>query len=104
MPAAEELPSALNIEPIGERVLCKVLQTALKSPGGIYLPEQQNTTEALVLKVGADNKQNLAPGMRVLFEQHEGIPLSYNKEQYVLFSPQSLIAVLENESESEQLA
>ena len=85
----------LNLEIPSNRVLCRVILSPLKTPGGLFFPEQHTTTEGKVMKVGTECPLPLKENDRVVFERHAGTALEWEGEKYVLFNPDELLCVLE---------
>ncbi|MBQ7151868.1 MAG: co-chaperone GroES [Synergistaceae bacterium] len=96
----------MNLKPLGDRILVKVLNDELKkSKGGIVLPDtaKEKPTEGKVLAVGTgkilDNGQKqpveVKVGDRIIFSKYAGTEVKVDGEELVIFSERDVLAIIE---------
>lgn len=94
-----------KIRPIGNRVLAKRLESAEKTPGGIYIPDQakERMDQAEVIAVGPGRRLDsgdVVPvecrkGDTVLFGSYAGHDVKIDGEKFLVLSGDDIIGVLE---------
>jgi chaperonin GroES len=94
----------MNIQPLGERVLIKVLEPELKSKGGLFLPEtaKEKPQEGEVVAIGTgkllDNGQraemSVKKGDKVLFGKYSGTEVKVDEEEYLMTKEEEILAIL----------
>lgn len=87
----------MEMRAYGDKVLCKLLLSKIKSEGGIYYPKQNPTQQAVVLSVGEDFKPDLKPDDKIIVELHGGIPVIFKGEKYMLYTESEVLAKIEDE-------
>jgi chaperonin GroES len=95
---------AVNVKPIGDRVLVKRLEEKEQVKGGIIVPDsaKEKPQEAEVIALGSgkrNEKGDLVPfevkvGDRVLISKYGGTEVNYGSEKYVLLREDDLLAIL----------
>lgn len=95
----------MNLKPLGDRIVVKVLTREEKTRGGIVLPDtaKEKPTEGEVLAVGSgkvlDNGQKLPVevkvGDRVIFSKYAGTEVKIEDEELVIFSERDVLAIVE---------
>ncbi len=96
--------TAVNITPIGDRVLVKRLEEKEQVKGGIVIPDsaKEKPQEAEVIALGTgkrtDDGEILAfevrAGDRVLISKYGGTEVTYSGEKYVLLREDDILAIL----------
>ena len=96
----------MNLKPLGDRIVVKVLDREEKTKGGLYLPDtaKEKPTEGEVIAVGSgkvlDNGQKLPievkVGDRIIFSKYAGTEVKLDGEDYVIFSERDVLAIVEN--------
>jgi chaperonin GroES len=94
----------MNIKPLGERVVVKVLEKETKTKSGIVLPDtaKEKPQMGKVLAVGPgkmlDNGQRLAmevkTGDQVLFAKYSGTEVKLDGEEYMILKENDVLAVI----------
>jgi len=88
----------MKLQPLGGRVLLKVIESEKKkSPGGIVLPDSAKTEKALrgtVLAVGSDEKVEVKKGDVVLVPRYGGTELEQDQERLLIVKASDILAVV----------
>jgi len=87
-----------TIEPMGARVLVKILEQESVTSGGILLPEsaKEKPQEGLVEAVGTadDMMTDLKEGDRVLFAKYSGTEIKRGDDTYLILNEDDILARL----------
>ncbi|HEY8345360.1 MAG TPA: co-chaperone GroES [Bacillota bacterium] len=96
----------MNIKPLGERVVIKVLESEEKTKSGIVLPDtaKEKPQMGKVLAVGTgkilDNGQKVAlevkEGDTVLFAKYAGTEVKLDGEEYMVLKESDILAIVNN--------
>jgi len=87
----------MNIEPIGDRVLVKVLEDENKTASGIILPEtaKEKPQRGLVVAV-AENDYDEAPpvsvGDTIIFAKYSGTEIKVDQDKYLVLETSDILA------------
>ena len=86
----------MNIKPLGNRVLLKVLQQEEKSAGGIYIPAtaQEKTQEGIVKGVGESDEITVKIDDKVIYDKYSGTQIKVDGEEYLIVKMDDVIAVI----------
>jgi chaperonin GroES len=94
-----------KLQPIGDRVLVKRLETEQKLKGGIILPDsakkKQEQAEVIAVGPGKKNKQGqiipmpVKPGDVILMDKYSGQELTLNDKEFVIVRADDIIAIIE---------
>lgn len=86
----------LVIEPLGARVLVKVLEPENKTPSGLVLPEtaREKPQEGRIEAVGTPDEltYDLKVGDRVLFAKYSGTEIKLDGEDYLILNEDDILA------------
>ena len=95
----------MQLKPLADRIVVKVLTQDEKTRGGIVLPDtaKEKPQEAKVMAVGAgkvlENGQKLPPevkvGDRVLFGKYSGTEVKVDGEEYLIMREDDILGVIE---------
>ncbi|HCL78831.1 MAG TPA: co-chaperone GroES [Synergistaceae bacterium] len=95
----------MNLKPLGDRIVVKVINREEKTKGGIVLPDtaKEKPTEGEVLAVGTgkvlENGQKLPPevkvGDRIIFSKYAGTEVKLDGDELVIFSERDVLAIIE---------
>jgi len=94
----------MNIKPLGERIVIKVLESEEKTKGGIVLPDtaKEKPQMGKVLAVGTgrllDNGQRVPlevkEGDTILFAKYAGTEVKVDGEEYMVIKEGDVLAIL----------
>ena len=95
----------MNIKPLGDRIVLKVLEAEEKTASGIVLPDtaKEKPQQGKVLAVGPgkysdDGKllpMSVKEGDTVLFAKYAGTEIKYKGEELLILSESDLLAIVE---------
>jgi chaperonin GroES len=98
------MSTAVNIKPIGDRVLVKRLEEKEQVKGGIIVPDsaKEKPQEAEVIALGTGKRTEKGElvafevklGDRVLISKYGGTEVNYGGEKFVLLREDDLLAIL----------
>jgi len=101
----KELTIIMNLKPLGDKIVVKVLTREEKTKGGIVLPDtaKEKPTEGEVMAIGTgkilENGQKLPlevkVGDRVIFSKYAGTEVKVDGEELVIFSERDVLAIIE---------
>ena len=96
---------ALNIKPLGDRLLVEAVEEKEVKKGGIIIPEtaKEKPQEAIVIALGTgktdDNGKKVAfevkKGDRVLVSKYGGTEIKIDGKEYKIFNSDDLIAIID---------
>lgn len=94
----------MNIRPLGERIIVKVLESEEKTKSGIVLPDSAKEKPQMgkILAVGSgkvlDNGQKLPlevkVGDKVLFAKYAGTEVKLDGEEYMVLKENDILAIM----------
>ena len=95
----------MNLKPLGDRIVVKVINHEEKTKGGIVLPDtaKEKPTEGEVISVGTgkvlENGQKLPlevkVGDRIIFSKYAGTEVKLDGDDFVIFSERDVLAIIE---------
>ncbi|MCG0274951.1 MAG: co-chaperone GroES [Thermosediminibacteraceae bacterium] len=94
----------MNIKPLGDRVVIKVLEKEEKTKGGIVLPDtaKEKPQKGEVIAVGTgeiiDGKKvplEVKVGDKVIFSKYAGTEVKIDDEEYLILRHSDILAILE---------
>src|ERR1700752_4520186 len=96
---------AINVKPLGDRVLVEPVEEKETKKGGIIIPDtaKEQPTEGIVIALGTgktDDNGKKVPfevkkGDRVLVSKYGGTEIKLDGKEYKIFGSDDLIAVIE---------
>ena len=96
---------ALNIKPLGDRVLVEPVEEKEVKKGGIIIPDtaKEKPTEGLIIALGTgktDDNGKKVPfevkkGDRVLISKYGGTEVKLNGKEYKILNSDDILAVVE---------
>jgi chaperonin GroES len=102
---------ALNVKPLGDRILVAAIEEKEVKKGGIIIPDtaKEKPIESLVIAVGTgkvDDNGKLIPfeikkGDRVLISKYGGTEIKLDGKEYKILSSDDVLAVICSESGDE---
>ncbi|MBL8693858.1 MAG: co-chaperone GroES [Planctomycetes bacterium] len=100
---ATKTKSAINIKPLGDRILVKRVEAEEKTKGGIVLPDtaKEKPREGMVLALGEgrlldDGKRapfSVKVNDRVLFSSYAGTEVKWDGEEYLILGEDDILGV-----------
>jgi chaperonin GroES len=96
---------AMNVKPLGDRILVEPAEEKEVKKGGIIIPDsaKEKPTEAIVVAIGTgktDDNGKKVPfevkkGDRVLISKYGGTEIKLNDKEYKILNSDDILAVLE---------
>ena len=96
---------ALNVKPLGDRILVEPIEEKETKKGGIIIPEsaKEKPTESTVVALGTgktDDNGKKVPfevkkGDRVLVSKYGGTEIKLNDKEYKILSADDILAIIE---------
>lgn len=86
----------MNIKPLGNRVLLKVMMQEEKSAGGIYIPPsaQEKTQEGTVKAIGDSDEINVKVNDQVMYDKYAGTQIKIDDDEYLIAKMEDIIAIV----------
>jgi len=94
----------MNIKPLGDRIVIKVLEKEEKTKGGIVLPDtaKEKPQKGEVLAVGSgeivEGKKvplEVKVGDKIIFSKYAGTEVKLDDEEYLILRQSDVLAILE---------
>ncbi|HHY70328.1 MAG TPA: co-chaperone GroES [Thermoanaerobacterales bacterium] len=94
----------MNIKPLGDRIVIKVLEKEEKTKGGIVLPDtaKEKPQKGEVLAVGSgeiiEGKKvplEVKVGDEIIFSKYAGTEIKLDDEEYLILRQSDVLAILE---------
>ena len=96
---------ALNVKPLGDRVLVEPVEEKEVKKGGIIIPDsaKEKPTEALIVAIGTgktDDEGKKIPfevkkGDRVLISKYGGTEIKLDGKEYKILNSDDILAIIE---------
>lgn len=96
----------MAIQPLGDRILVKLLEEESKSPGGIILPDsakekpQEGKVMAVgkgrILEDGSVRPLEIKVGDTVLFAKYSGSEITHEEKEFMILREDDVLAVLKD--------
>lgn len=90
---------ALNIKPIGDRVVVEAAQAEEKTASGLYIPDtaKEKPSQGVVLAVGTgkvDEPLTVKVGDKVLYGKYAGTEITVEGKEYLIMREADIYAVI----------
>lgn len=90
---------ALNIKPLGARVVIKAQEAETKTKSGIFIPDsaKEKPLRGEVMAVGngtKDEAMELKVGDVVLYGKYAGTTIEFDGEQYLIMNQSDVLAIV----------
>jgi len=87
----------MNVQPLGTRVLIKILKPEARTPSGLILPEnaQEKPQQGVVIAVGTDESIPVQVNDRVLFAKYSGTEIRIDGEDYLILEANDILAKIQ---------
>src|SRR5438552_609073 len=96
----------MAIQPLGDRILVKLLEEEDRSPGGIILPDtaKEKPQEGKVVAVGKGRlledgtvkPLEIKVGDTILFAKYSGTEVSHEEKEFLILREDDILAVLKD--------
>jgi chaperonin GroES len=96
---------ALNVKPLGDRILVEAIEEKEQKKGGIIIPDsaKEKPTESTVIALGTgktdDNGKKvpfeIKKGDRILCSKYGGTEIKIDGKEYKILSSDDILAILE---------
>lgn len=93
-----------KIQPLGDRVLVKAIDSEVEQVGGIFLPdsakEKPQESEVIAIGTGGYDKEgkkiefHVKAGDTVITSQYGGTPVKIDGKEYKIFAQSEILAVV----------
>ncbi len=97
---------ALQLKPLGNRIVVEPLEQEEVTPGGIVLPEtaKEKPQQGIVLSVGPGDRDekgqripmDVAVGDKVLFAKYSGTEVKVDGKKLLILRESDVLAIIEN--------
>lgn len=86
----------ISIEPMGNRVLVRIVDQEMTTASGIVLPDtaKEKPEEGIVEAVSEEDETRLHIGDKVLFDKYSGTEIKRNGQTYLILSQDDVLARL----------
>jgi len=101
----KEKSMALNVKPLGDRILVEAIEEKETKKGGIIIPDsaKEKPTESIVIALGTgklndDGKKipfEVKKGDRILCSKYGGTEIKIDGKEYKILSSDDILAILE---------
>jgi chaperonin GroES len=94
----------MNIKPLGDRIVIKVLEKEEKTKGGIVLPDtaKEKPQKGEVLAVGSgeiiEGKKvplEVKVGDKIIFSKYSGTEIKIDDEEYLILRQSDVLAIIQ---------
>ena len=93
----------MNLKPLGDRVVIKIVEAEEKTKSGIVLPStaKEQPQMAEVIAIGSDilndekKKDQIKVGDKVIFSKYAGTEVKIDGEEYTILKLNDILAVVE---------
>ena len=95
---------AMNLKPLGDKVIVEILNAEEKTKGGIVLPDtaKEKPQEGRVIAVGAGKTlangkviaPTVKPGDRIIFGKYSGNEVEVEDHEYLIVNEEDILAVV----------
>ena len=82
----------MNFYPIGNKLLVQIKKTEKETAGGIILPTERLTKEAVVISVGPEVK-DIVPGDTIMLDKLEGAEVKLEGQDYNIIIEDNVIGI-----------
>ncbi|MCL8206717.1 MAG: co-chaperone GroES [Actinomycetia bacterium] len=88
----------MQVKPLGDRILVKLIEEHERTQGGIYIPDtaKDKPQTGEVVAVGDGEEVKVKVGQKVLFAKFAGTEVKLGSEDHLLLSMDDVLAVVED--------
>ncbi|MCL4351899.1 MAG: co-chaperone GroES [Firmicutes bacterium] len=86
----------MQVQPLGDRVLVKLVSEQERTQSGIYIPDtaKDKPQTGLVVAVGDSEDIKVSNGQKVLFAKFAGTEIKIGNEDHLILSSDDILAVV----------
>ncbi|PSR34527.1 MAG: co-chaperone GroES [Sulfobacillus benefaciens] len=86
----------MQVQPLGDRVLVKLVSEQERTQSGIYIPDtaKDKPQTGLVVAVGDSEDIKVSNGQKVLFAKFAGTEIKIGNEEHLILSSDDILAVV----------
>ncbi len=86
----------MQVQPLGDRVLIKLVSEQERTQSGIYIPDtaKDKPQTGLVVAVGDSEDIKVSNGQKVLFAKFAGTEIKIGNEEHLILSSDDILAVV----------
>lgn len=90
----------MELKPIGERIVVKMIEVEEKTASGIVLPssakEKPQVAEVVAVSESIeDNKASIKVGDKVIYSKYSGTEVKLEKDEYIIVKIEDVLAIVE---------
>lgn len=87
----------MQVRPLGDRVLIKLVEEQQRTQGGIYIPDtaKDKPQTGLVVATGDSEDVKVKSGQKVLFAKFAGTEIKIENEEHLILASEDILAVVE---------
>lgn len=91
----------MNLKPIGERIVVKMLEVEEKTASGIVLPssaqEKPQVAEVVAISNELSEKDdfNIEVGTKVIYSKYAGTDVKLENDEYIIVKLEDVLAIVE---------
>lgn len=88
----------MQVKPLGDRILVKLVQENERTQSGIYIPDtaKDKPQTGQVVAVGEGEEVKVSVGQKVLFAKFSGTEVKIGNEEHLLLPMDDVLAVVED--------
>ncbi len=88
----------MQVQPLGDRVLIKLVSEQERTQSGIYIPDtaKDKPQTGLVVAVGDSEDVKVKSGQKVLFAKFAGTEIKIGNEEHLILSSDDILAVVQD--------
>lgn len=87
----------MQVRPLGDRVLIKMVEEQQRTQSGIYIPDtaKDKPQTGLVVAVGDGEEVKVKEGERILFAKFAGTEIKIDNVEHLILSADDILAVVD---------
>ncbi len=88
----------MQVQPLGDRVLVKLVSEQERTQSGIYIPDtaKDKPQTGLVVAVGDSEDVKVKSGQKVLFAKFAGTEIKIGNDEHLILSSDDILAVVQD--------
>ncbi|HON88845.1 MAG TPA: co-chaperone GroES [Spirochaetia bacterium] len=88
----------MKVNPLGDRILIKIIESESKTAGGILIPQtaQEKTQTGIVVAVGTDKDAiKVKEKDKVMYDKYAGTQIKLDGEDHLILKMSDILAIIE---------